>query len=103
LKSAQDIINTFVDAVEAEKLHPVFAEWLTEELFSEFAEWSNSLREVADAVDHAIETIELWRDAEDREDKAMAKEDALGALQDLADVWGASPLDLAMLKNWAPK
>lgn len=93
----QKVIDRLTTAYDSGRLRRDLVEALEDEPFSRFDEWADSLREVADAIDHAKDAIVDWTDAEDREEKANFKDDALDALESLVQVWDASPLDLSKL------
>lgn len=101
--TTQDILDRFASAVENERLRADFIETLEDEPFSKLEEWAQSLTEVYEARDAALEALESWRDAEGREEKAEAKEEALAALDSLVETWNDSPLDLRALKDWTPE
>lgn len=97
-KGPQDVIDKLAAAAESGRLRADFVELLNEVPFTSFDEWAESLRTVADNIDRARDAIEEWANCEDREERASAKDEAIGAIEDLVSDWNASPLNLAELE-----
>lgn len=96
----QDIIDRFAGAFANERLQRRFIEDLDQEPFTEIEQWAEELQNIAEHISEAKDALEEWADAEDREDKADAKERALNALDDLVTAWNGAALDVSALEAW---
>lgn len=96
-------IDRLVTAVEGGRLRSALLDLLDEEPFSRVQEWAESLAEIAEAIDNARDALEVWQNEEEREAKADARDGALDALQQVVDLWNASPLDVSKLEDWNPE
>lgn len=94
-------LDRFVAAAESGRLRADLLDLLDEEPFSRFEEWAASLSSIAEAVDDVRAAVEEWRDAE-RDTRADARDDALGAIETLVAAWTDSPLDVDKLEDWEP-
>lgn len=102
-QEAQAVIDRLTAARDSDRLRSTLVDDLAGEPFSRMTEWAESLTDVAEKIDAARDAIESWQEADDREGKADAKEEALSAVNDLLEAWDASPLDLTLLEDWTPE
>lgn len=98
--SAQAALDKFATAVESGRLRSTLIELLDEEPFTRFEEWADSLTTIAENVGTARDAIDEWMNAEEREEKADARDRALEALDELVSACNNSPLDVTTLDDW---
>jgi UDP-2,3-diacylglucosamine pyrophosphatase LpxH len=87
-KLAIDKLRT---AVDAERVGAATLSVLGE--LTDVREWADALTDLAERIEAAEQSIEEYAEAEGRDAKAEAKEDALAALGELVEAWeGAQAL-----------
>jgi hypothetical protein len=96
----QKAIDKLERAFNSERLRGELVELLDEEPFTRLQEWAESMQTVAEHVVTVREAIQGWIDAEDRDDKAAFKQEALDAIELLTSEWNAHPLDLDSLEDF---
>jgi hypothetical protein len=60
------------------------------EELSDVREWAYALTDLADALESAAETIQRWVDAEEKDERHDAREEAIADLVEVVDAWKAA-------------
>lgn len=71
--------------VDGERLRQSAVDDLAELAPDDIRAIAEALNDLADQIDEAVDAVETWADEEDREDRAMARDEALEAIERVCD------------------